>query len=145
MTETIIFRVQFRDFPDVWRKIECLPSNTLDDLNNAIQVSIGWDNDHLYSFFMDDKIVYKEHNPMEYTSPNTGDFINLTPLKRANKAKLGQFHFGRLQRFGYLFDFGDDVKFNVKVTGFGKPKTGVKYPRTIGMQGKAPKQYSEEE
>lgn len=61
----VILKVSFRRRKDVWRKIELKTNNTLVDLNDAIQDAIGWDNDHLYSFFMNGKEDYDS----EYTCP----------------------------------------------------------------------------
>ncbi|MCP4944230.1 MAG: plasmid pRiA4b ORF-3 family protein, partial [Planctomycetaceae bacterium] len=45
------FRVNHRAAPDVWGDIELAEDQTLEDLHLQIQVSFGWNDDHLYSFF----------------------------------------------------------------------------------------------
>jgi len=45
------------------------------------------------------------------------------------------------RRFLYLFDFGDQHHFKIKVVGFGEAKKGEKYPKLVESAGKSPPQY----
>jgi hypothetical protein len=45
--KTFIFKVKLKSDKRVWRKIEILGSQTLDDLHMAIQEAYGFDADHL--------------------------------------------------------------------------------------------------
>ena len=40
---------------NLWRRIKISANNTLLELHNSIQKAYDLDNDHLYSFFMDNK------------------------------------------------------------------------------------------
>jgi hypothetical protein len=64
---TLIFKVKLRHDRRIWRMIEVLGSQTLDDLHWAIQGAYGFDGDHLYSFFMSGKpwdlSSYEYHHP----------------------------------------------------------------------------------
>ncbi|WP_407058228.1 IS1096 element passenger TnpR family protein [Tigheibacillus jepli] len=54
-----------------WRKIQLSASATLLDLHRLIQDGFAFDDDHLYSFFMDDKRFSKHayNSPMDYSGP----------------------------------------------------------------------------
>ena len=53
--KTYTFHVSLPGTGRVWRKIEMLADQTLEDLHFAIQDAYEWDADHLYSFFMSGK------------------------------------------------------------------------------------------
>ncbi len=137
--QTITFKVKLNCRKKIWRKIELKASNSLEDLHDAIQVAFGWDNDHLYSFFMDNDVNSREFDA-EYTCP-------FEPEARhtADEAELGIFGFSKGQKFAYLFDFGDCHSFEVQVVGFGKTQKNKMYPAFVDLKGKAPEQYPEME
>jgi hypothetical protein len=47
--KTFIFKVKLKHDKRVWRKVEALGTQTLDDLHGVIQEAYGFDDDHLYS------------------------------------------------------------------------------------------------
>ena len=53
--KTYIFKVKLKYDKRIWRKIETLGNQTLNDLHMAIQETCGFDADHLYSYFMSGK------------------------------------------------------------------------------------------
>lgn len=137
--QTIIFKVMFKYRKGTWRKIELKATDNLEDLHDAIQDAIEWDNDHLYSFYMDNK--FKKHDfDMEYTSPHEPE-----GRKTADKAKVGMFGFSKNQKFAYLFDFGDNNRFEVEVVGFGAVDKSKDYPVVLESKGESPEQYPDYE
>lgn len=132
--ETIIFKVMFKYRKGTWREIEMKASQTLKDLHEAIQDAIEWDNDHLYSFFMDNKFNSKEPDA-EFTCPYEPE-----GRKTADIA-VGAFALKEGQKFAYLFDFGDDHRFEIEVMGFGKVENSKKYPILLESKGRSPEQY----
>lgn len=124
----------------VERKIEIKQSQTLDDLQDAIILkSFGWDDPHLYSFFFDNK-PYSQNIGMEYSLDTEAD--ELTGKKpNSTKVKLKDLNLKKGQTFLFVFDFGDDHQFGIKVDGFGTVEKGKKYPIILEEKGKAPKQY----
>lgn len=133
--QTIVFKVAFKHRKGTWRKIELKATDTLEDLHDAIQDAIEWDNDHLYSFFMDNKFKNRDFDA-EYTSPHEPE-----GRKTADEASVGIFGFSKCQKFAYLFDFGDMHKFEIEVLDFGNVDTKKKYPLILESKGKAPEQY----
>jgi hypothetical protein len=120
---------------DVWRRIEIRGDQTLDDLHLAIQDAFGWDNDHMYAFFLsnkawDPKTEY-QGNPLG--EGNAGITAIYSLDLRARK------------QFLYIFDFGDDLRHRIKVEAVVKngAEAGVEYPRVIESHGAAPSQYPE--
>ena len=133
--QTIIFKVMFQYRKGIWRKIELKETETLEDLHDAIQDALGWDNDHLYSFFMDNQFYSKDFNA-EYTCPYEPE-----GRKTADRDPIGMFGFEKGQRFAYLFDFGDKHRFEIEVADFGTVEKGKIYPVLLESKGKVPEQY----
>lgn len=117
---------------NVWRKIEISSYDTLHDLHNVIQQAFEFDNDHLYAFFMDNKRFSKNR----YISP----YAEEGPY--ANEIKIEELSLEKNQEFMYLFDYGDEWIFNVKLTEI-KEKGNIilMKPEIIESKGDAPNQY----
>ena len=108
-------------------------SSTLEDLHFLILKAIGFDDDHLYSFFVArtprsrPRVLYDEESdrlPWETT------LDSLFPLPQARK-------------LFYLFDYGDSWTFQISRSRK-KPfvaEPGGAYPRLIAETGKRPEQY----
>ena len=41
----------------------------------------------------------------------------------------------------FLFDYGDDWRFEIEVRGFGERAKGAAYPRILAAKGPSPEQY----
>lgn len=113
----------------VYRVLELLPTHTLHHLHALIQRAFGWDDDHLYAFFMDRK-GWRSRRP--YWSPYCGD----TPS--ATDAVLEELGLRLRRKFQYLFDFGDEWWHDVEFLGYAARQPGMKYPRIAGGGGRAP-------
>jgi hypothetical protein len=114
----------------VWRTIAMSGKDSLDDLHLAIQKVFQFDNDHLFGFFMDGKL----HSQNRYSDSRGDD----GPF--AEDAVIGQLDLWLHQHFLYLFDFGDEWRFDVEVLEIrDEPHKGK--PRVLESKGKSPKQY----
>ncbi len=133
-SQTIIFKVMLKYRKGTWRKIEMKASQTLEELHEAIQDAIGWGNDHLYSFFMDNKFNSRKPDA-EFTCPYEPEGRKTVDIA------VGAFAFKKGQKFAYLFDFGDDHRFEIEVIDFGKVEKGKEYPILLESKGKSPEQY----
>jgi plasmid stability protein len=129
-------KVKFQWAKSIYRTIEVRSEQTLDDLQRAIQHAIDWDNDHLYSFFMngdEDDDRYRYSCPMESDSPPwTSDAV------------LGELGLVRRHKFLYYFDYGDSHRFEVEVVDIrpaDQVKRGERYPRVVASHSEAPEQY----
>lgn len=114
-----------------YRVIRCLPKHTFEDLHLAIQEAFEFDDDHLYSFFLDGKNYsnYSVNSPYSENPPFS------------NEVCLGNYRLINKQRMLYLFDYGDEWEFDIVLDV--KYETGVilKNPEIIKSVGKAPEQY----
>lgn len=128
-------RIKLLRYEDEWSAdIEIDSRATLEELHDAIQEAVNFDNDHLYAFYIAkgersrDRESYDDDNGRIY-STTLGDLFPLETRKS----------------LFYLFDFGDEWLF--KVTRSQKrphdPQTGVVYPRVVGEVGTKPVQYPE--
>ena len=136
ITVTHIFKVTPYADLKVYRMIEMLGTQTLDDFHRVILEEFDLDYDHLYSFFMNNKAWSGVNN--EYCDPRSNG-------RHADKIKIGMLRLIPKQKFLYLFDYGDELKFEVKYIGTGETEKNEKYPRIIESVGKAPKQYDYDE
>ena len=153
--KTLLFKVKLTHDKRVWRTIELLGSQTLDDLHGAIQAAFDFDADHLYSFFMSGKAW--DLSDFEYHHPDadpqtplwttirtlmaTIRGIHPEPRRPATAVRLDALHLKPKQRFLYLFDYGDEWRFDVEFVGEGTPET-ADYPRLVDARGEAPAQYT---
>jgi len=131
-----LFRVVLKWARQVWRTIEVRGDQTLDDLHRAIQQAFGWDNDHLYAFFMSGK---RWDPATEYTDPRAEDG------RRADVVRIVALKLAPRQRFLYLFDYGDELLHDVWLVSVGPVEAAVKYPRIVQVHGGAPPQYPSED
>jgi Plasmid pRiA4b ORF-3-like protein len=117
----------------IWRRIGLAPQHTLDDLHNAIQTAFKFDNDHLYAFFMNGKAWSQAGTT--YWSPHNDE----GPF--ANKAVVSTIKLLPKQKFLYLFDYGDEWRFDVVFEGVDESLPPPKKAVVLETKGKAPKQY----
>jgi hypothetical protein len=115
----------------LWRRI-VIPANlTLEDLNNAIQRAIKFDNDHLHCFIYKDpfgRSIRVNHPYMDDPPFSDQTRIGDTPLRPGETMK-------------YIFDFGDNWQFDILLEAIDPPNPKVKEARVIESHGKAPNQY----
>jgi hypothetical protein len=127
------FKVAFKHAKMVNRTIEVQSEQSLEDLHNAIQSAFKWDNDHLYSFFLNGSRGdprYRFASPFEEDEPQwTTDGI------------IGELGLTLKHTFLYLFDYGDSHEFEVQVVGITAQAEPGEYPRVIASMGKSPRQY----
>jgi hypothetical protein len=95
-------------------------SQTLEKLAQAIILNFNMDYGHMYSFFMSNKPYDRSS---EITCPyNAYSNINTESIK------FHQLNLYKEQKFLFLYDFGDDIMFEVEFLGTEPAEKGVKYP-----------------
>ena len=129
---TYVLKVKFKDAKSIWRKIEIAGQQSLHFLHRAIQDAIGWDDDHLYSFFMSNRRWDKD---TEFASPYAEGGSG------ADAIQIGDLGLKPGQKFLYLFDYGDEHTFEVEVVEVIPDAPTGRYPRLIEGKGNAPEQY----
>lgn len=126
------FKVTYLHDPKVWRVIDILGRQTLDDLHYAIQKAVDFDADHLYSFYLSGRAW---DQATEYASPYAKG-------PDASKVKIRDLPLRLKQKFLYLFDYGAEHHFEVQLMDIipNAPQK-VRYPRIVERHGKNPPQY----
>lgn len=129
--KTIVLRVRPHDAPSVWREIELLERHTLHDLHGVLQVAFELDDDHLYTFYLNNKPFDRVY---DYECPRASG-----AKRQAHRTPLSSLPLKVNKRFLYLFDFGDELRHEVQVLRYGEATPGASYPRIVGQEGEAPK------
>ena len=119
----------------LYRHIQISASATLADLNDAIQAAYGFDNDHAYAFFMDNRLWSRYDAFYEDLAAEDSMFGE----RKASKYNLRQAGFRKGKKFKYLFDFGDEWVFQCSVLRTEDMDTPV--AKVVRSKGEAPDQY----
>lgn len=130
-----------RDSANIWRDIEIAGNQTLADLGEAIPIAFDFDDPHLWSFFMSRKAWDKS---TEYkVKMDFDDEDNLRPS--ADQVLIRDVPYpgvGGKKEFLFLFDYGDEWHFGVKLRGKrDHVEPGQQYPCMAAEHGEAPPQY----
>jgi hypothetical protein len=115
-----------------WRRIAIGGESGLDALASTILSSFHFDSDHLYRFSYQDRfghLVEIDHPAMVDESEHVADEV-----------KVGDLPLCEGMRINFLFDFGDDWRFELMVE---RVNTGPasRKPQVLEEQGTAPEQY----
>ena len=118
-----------------YRHIQISKTATLYKLHKAIISAFDFEDDHAHAFFMDNK--YWSDYAAFFSMKMNGD-------ERLTKSyKLEKFGFSKGDQFKYVFDFGDEWRFQCKVLRELDVQTDI--PGVIRRVGESPEQYPETE
>jgi hypothetical protein len=111
--------------PMIWRRVLVRSDKSLSHLHQVIQVSLGWDDDHLYCF----KIHGKDYGS---AGANTGDENEPISALRllSNQCFLYEYDFTNMRDVWEM-----DVRFEKSFPA----KTGLHYPHCLGSARPAAK------
>lgn len=149
--EVFLFKVALDSTRSIYRNIEMLGSDTLDDLHEMIFRAFDRYDDHLYSFFLTRKAVASPNARSrypEFMSPNM-DRDDL-PFRYSEKhdasaVQIDQLDLKEKDKFYYLFDYGDCWWHEITLLSVvDLPKTSG-YPKIVKKVGPSPEQYDDEE
>ena len=104
---------------------------TLEELHDIIQEIIRFDNDHLYCFYIEDEMGSLN----TYVSPE--DMGN----KYTDEIKIEELGLCEGKTFEYLFDYGDEWVFSIKVEKIDTIGVKIEEPLLMKIKGKFPEQY----
>jgi hypothetical protein len=113
--------------PPIWRRIQTMDC-TLGELHEIIQVTMGWEFEHLYRF----NIGGVEYADLEMASFD--DVADALDTRLGEVLPAGN----RRPRFRYEYDFGDQWIHQLIVEERLPPEAGVKYPVCLGGQRACP-------
>lgn len=127
-----VLTAELADYPGVIRGLAVRGNESLDDLHQLLRTAFGWDDDHLYSFWLDGE--FWSDPSSEYTSP-----VEAEPSRRTADVALGKLDLRLGQEIAYVFDFGDEWRVLLRVDEI-RPQSGARggVLRTVG---EAPPQY----
>jgi pRiA4b ORF-3-like protein len=142
--QVYVMRADLVGFRGIHRTIAVRADQTLVDVHDTLQVAFGWDDDHLYSFWLDGEFWSRDGR--EYThsfhasQPNPlGPFAH-GPPPRSAEIRLSRLKLKKGQRIAYVFDFGDEWRVRLTVRQI-TADDGQPYPRRLESVGDAPPQY----
>ena len=138
--DTLIIRAALAGKVSIYRDVEIEGSKSLYRLAEAILSAFGFDFDHAFGF-------YSGLTPatMMHTDPRYELFVDMGEadpgVLSVKKTKVGQAFpdIGRTMLF--LFDYGDEWHFQVRLEKTGKKTAKARYPRVVATHGEAPEQY----
>jgi Plasmid pRiA4b ORF-3-like protein len=128
-TKTKIFELEIvleEVQPPVRRRVQVPGEVSLAVLHDVVQSVMGWTNSHLHEFEIDGQ---------RYGTPDPdGDDGDVTDEATVTLLRLA----GKGDRFGYLYDFGDNWVHRLTVEKITVAEPGVRYPRCVSGQGACP-------
>jgi hypothetical protein len=144
-TSTHIFRARLS--PRIYRDIEIESTRSLYDLAAAIVRAFGFDFDHAFGFFsnlgshvFDSAVRYELFADLE-GSGEARSVERATKARSVERTTIAQAFPALGVKMQFLFDYGDEWRFQVEVIGFGEKVPKAQYPKTLKTVGEAPPQY----
>jgi hypothetical protein len=129
---TYSFKVKHRRLTDFHCTVTLTGDKTLCTLHQFIQKAFKWDDDHMFSFYMDNDFGSSNQ---EYSANPYGEGSAEIAIK-ALRLKEGQI-------FSYLFDYGDSHEFQVEVLSIEEPDSEKNHTSLFERFGPAPEQYAD--
>jgi hypothetical protein len=146
--QVYVLKADLVGFPGVSRTIAVRSDQTLVDIHDALQAAFGWDDDHLYSFWMDGKFWSRAGDeythPWHAAEPNPLDAFAIRPAQRSAEIRLDGLDLAKGQQIAYVFDFGDEWRVRLTLRQI-TADDGRPYPLTVASAGDAPPQYPDYE
>ncbi|MDJ0623573.1 MAG: UPF0149 family protein [Desulfocapsaceae bacterium] len=114
--------------PTIWRRLEVPGAVSLADLHLIIQVTMGWENQHLHQFRAGKKIY----------GPQVADDYSGTPVLDESRFCLSDLEREFLQGVIYTYDFDDNWEHVILIEKVLPPSESRKYPYVIGGERACP-------
>lgn len=117
--------------PSIWRRLEVSADMTFAALHAVIQRAMGWENYHLWAFYV---------GKVEVGPPQPAEFAFLGEQRRLSAARttLDALLRGQRVKFRYVYDMGDDWLHEIKVEKILSALPDVQYPRCTGGERACP-------
>jgi hypothetical protein len=134
--QTYVFRTELVGFEGVRRTITVRDDMTLVDLHYALQSAYGWDDDHLYAFWLDGSFWASEaeHYMHPYHAASTD------PPGKSACTPLSELAIAPGHQIAYEFDFERGWRVMVQLSEIREAR-GRAVARCIEREGEAPPQY----
>lgn len=130
--ELFSLKIKYYYKKSCWIVVEIPGISSLDDLHEIIHNEFNLEWGHLYSFFMSGKFWDADS---EYCHPDSDG------NKKADGADLSFFNLNEGSKFSYVYDYGDEIRFEIECKEVSQIEKGVKYPRVIKKSKKFIEEY----
>ena len=142
--QTRIFKTNLFYDKKIIREIEVPENLTLYKLAETIVGAYDFNFDHAFVFFstIGERYLNSERKYELFADMKKED-IEPTGAESVKKTKISDVWKNIGDKMLLLFDYGDDWRFVVELSGFGEKQQKTKYPRMIKSIGNAPEQYPE--
>jgi hypothetical protein len=134
--QTYVFRTELVGFEGISRTITVRDDMTLVDLHYALQSAFGWDDDHLYAFWVDGSFWASEE--AHYMHPYHA--VSTDPPGKSACARLDELALTPGRRIAYEFDFERPWRVLLELSEV-RATAGRAVARCIEREGVAPPQY----
>ena len=121
--------------PEITRDIRIAADATFADLSGAILKAFDFDDDHLHVFFMSGRL--RDQSTAIYC-----EYVDYAEIF-SSEVRLNDLNMRCGKQFLYLFDFGDEWRFECRLKD--KLVEHTDEPTVVASVGTAPKQYPHEE
>ena len=115
--------------PAVWRRVDLPLSTTLMALHDVIQVAMGWTDSHLFEFVVGDRV---------YGEPDPDDAMYERKVCQAKSIRLKQLLDRGVERFLYVYDFGDNWRHDIVVEEVFEGQPDIDYPAFVDGARRGP-------
>jgi hypothetical protein len=132
-----VFDAELVGFDGVHRAIAVREDLTLVDLHYALQSAFGWDDDHLYAFWLQGGFWAADAD--HYVHPRHAKPSD--PLGRSACERVGGLGLRTGQRISYVFDFAREWRVALTVRAIEADSRRMS-PRLLDSVGAAPPQYT---
>jgi hypothetical protein len=138
--DTLIIRAALEGKASIYLDVEIEGSKSLYRVAEAITSAFGFNFDHAFGFYSGLKPA-----TMMRISPRYELFVDMGDadpgVLSVKKTKVAQAFPAIGHTMLFLFDYGDDWLFRVRLEQTGKKIAKVRYPRVVATHGEAPEQY----
>lgn len=134
------FRVILDAHEDVFRDIEILQENTMEDLHNSIVQSFGFDGAEMASFYISDDDWKQGEEIHQFDMSGSEDSIMLM-----NETTLDSVLSEKQTKLIYVYDFLKMWTFFVELAQIGELEEGRDYPNLMYVHGQIPESAPEKE
>lgn len=127
------FRVILDAEEDVFRDIEIMANDTLEDLHNTILQAFGFDGTEMASFYISDDGWNQGEEISQFDMVEGGSSVRLM-----NETTLDDILSEEQTKLIYIYDFLSMWTFLVELAEIAEPEPGMDYPNLMFVHGQLP-------
>lgn len=126
MNDIIQFKITLKGTqPPIWRRVLVNRKTTFLEFHSIIQIAMGWENDHLFEFQIDNYRIGESDEEFDDFTFDDDELLDASTLTLDSKiAYVGE-------KFDYLYDFGDNWEHKIVVEKFLPVNNKFDYPICI--------------